>query len=44
MRLLLTSETHWNEALKVSMLSAADLSWDATAILALNAIESLFDE
>jgi len=44
MRLLLTSETCWNEALKVSMLSAANLTWDTTAVLALNAIESLFDE
>lgn len=44
MSLLLTSETHWNEALKVSMQSAANLNWDATAILALNAIENLLDE
>ena len=44
MELLLTSETQWKEALKASMLSAAHLTWDATAILALNAIESLIDE
>ena len=44
MGLLLSSETHWNEAKKVSMLTAAHFTWDATANLALNAIESLVDE
>lgn len=40
----LTSEEHWNKAFDVSMLSAKRFTWEATATLALNEIERLFND
>jgi glycosyltransferase involved in cell wall biosynthesis len=40
----LTSEKHWNKALDVSMSSAEYFTWEATATLALNEIERLFND
>jgi glycosyltransferase involved in cell wall biosynthesis len=43
-KLLLTSEDYWNNALKLSMVSARIFTWKETARIVLKAIESLGDD